>query len=561
MKTATTEPISEPVTFESQGIDSLIKIHLLVPNPWNRGKGEPADLEKLAESIKAKGFLQPVLLRNHPTKDDKYEIVAGEQRYHAGLLAGRTEIPALVLAEITDQEVMEVMEIENLRRVNPSPLQQAELIRKYREKGYDNQHLAAVLGESRQTLNRREKLLDLSPKWKKELAGKESPFALWTAAHLELIARFETKMQDAIMGDVQFDDPGEMSPAKLEEYLRDKTQALHLFPWKLDDETLAPKAGSCNGCQLRTGAQSDLFGEVNGKAGSEDRCMDKPCSEKKMTAHITRMKAELKKEHGEVVELSMQRYYGNTNGTLSADQYSLLKNSKDKAKPGVFVDGEKKGTWSWCLVGKDKSSTKASSSSAVKVAGEPKTSMKDRVAAKDKQRDALAIQKLRAYLEDEGDELEFTKEALDVLTQYAIAFGVTVDETGEEVDRIMAYKKRSYTEAEIWPPVLEHMLGELSGCINSLMAGDPAAEDDMVKLCAWMVDADFAELRRQAKEELPDPKSWALEKEEKPKAKGGRKPKGPAGHVEGATFVERDDDKLWDLPEDEGLDGESEGDV
>ncbi len=82
------------------------------------------ELEDLTASVKEKGVLQPILLRNVKGKDFNYEIVAGERRYRASVKAGLKEIPALV-KEMTDENSMEVALIENVQRENLNPIEEA----------------------------------------------------------------------------------------------------------------------------------------------------------------------------------------------------------------------------------------------------------------------------------------------------------------------------------------------------------------------------------------------------------------------------------------------------
>jgi ParB/RepB/Spo0J family partition protein len=530
MKTDTIEPTTNPTdNFEDQGESLFIDLENLVPNPWNRGKGTAEDLAKLAESVRLKGYLQPILVRKHPDQKGKFEIVAGEQRYHAGALAGRDAIPALVRDEMTDAEVMEIMEIENLRRVAPSPMQQAELIRTYRNKGYDTRNLAAVLGESAHVIRRREKLLELSPAWKKSLADKESPFALWTAAHLELIARYTAKMQDDVLRDLRYDDPGEKTPEALEEYLRERTKALHLFPWDLGDATLTAKAGSCNACPKRTGAMTDLFGEVNGAAGSEDSCMDGDCAKKKMDAFINRKIAQLKKEHGECVKLGNTKNYGykSQDGSLGTDEYSLLQNQKAGAVPGVFIEGDKKGSWSWCLVGKNKTSTKPSSSSGSSEKGAgPVTPLKELKERREKRLRCHVLDQVIAHVESKA--ITWTSKERELLITLLYTFGTDRTElyrTNPTWAKVAAVKK-ALTADELWTRVRPVLIEQLRGDLNN---SNPDLKE--AKEIAAITGFDLAAGREQAEKDIPVPASWAAraeaEKESAKAGKGKKKSKAP----------------------------------
>ncbi len=139
-----------------------IDINLVIANP-NQPRKEFSEeaLEELTESIKAKGVLQPVLVRPMPGQRGKYELVAGERRLRASKLAGLTEIPALV-REMTDLESMAVALIENLQREDLNPIEEArgyqELTSKF---GLSQEELGRQVGKSRSALANSMRLLSL----------------------------------------------------------------------------------------------------------------------------------------------------------------------------------------------------------------------------------------------------------------------------------------------------------------------------------------------------------------------------------------------------------------
>src|SRR5204862_7951361 len=83
---------------------------------------DPESLEDLANSIRAQGVLQPIVVRH--LLGGKYEIVAGERRYRASQLAGLTEIPAII-KDIPDEAAMAIALIENIQRENLNPVEEA----------------------------------------------------------------------------------------------------------------------------------------------------------------------------------------------------------------------------------------------------------------------------------------------------------------------------------------------------------------------------------------------------------------------------------------------------
>ena len=115
-------------------------------------------LETLAQSIKEKGILQPLLLRK---KGEKYEIIAGERRWRAAKLAGLKAVPA-VIKNLTDSETLEIALIENLQRENLSAIEEAEgLNRLMSEYEYTQEVIAKVIGKSRSHIANTLRLLSL----------------------------------------------------------------------------------------------------------------------------------------------------------------------------------------------------------------------------------------------------------------------------------------------------------------------------------------------------------------------------------------------------------------
>ena len=137
-----------------------ISLEEIVPNPNQprRDFNEQA-LNELADSIKAQGVLQPVLVR---PVGSGYELVAGERRLRAANMAGLTEIPALV-REMTDQQSLAIALIENLQREDLNPLEEALGYRRLMDEfGLSQEELAKSVGKSRSALANSLRLLKLS---------------------------------------------------------------------------------------------------------------------------------------------------------------------------------------------------------------------------------------------------------------------------------------------------------------------------------------------------------------------------------------------------------------
>lgn len=120
---------------------------------------KPEALEGLAESIRAQGVVQPIVVR--PTADG-YEIVAGERRWRAARMAGLKRIPAIV-REIPDQAALAVALIENIQRADLNPLEEASALQRLqKEYKLTHQQCAQAVGRSRAAVSNLLRLLDLN---------------------------------------------------------------------------------------------------------------------------------------------------------------------------------------------------------------------------------------------------------------------------------------------------------------------------------------------------------------------------------------------------------------
>ncbi len=152
------------------GAQRRLPISFLRPNPRNpRQDFAPADLDQLAESIRLKGLLQPILARPVPGARDAYEIVAGERRWRAAQRAGLHEVPVLVI-EASDRESLELAIIENVQRTDLNPLEEAAgYERLMAEFGHNQADLAKIIGKSRSHVANTLRLLKLPESVKRHL--------------------------------------------------------------------------------------------------------------------------------------------------------------------------------------------------------------------------------------------------------------------------------------------------------------------------------------------------------------------------------------------------------
>lgn len=135
-------------------------IELIHASPNNPRKHfADADLDDLANSIREKGLLQPIVVR--PRADGEYEIVAGERRWRASQRAGIHEVPVLI-RELNDGEALEIALIENIQRSDLNPLEEARAYGLLLEQfSYTQQQLADSVGKSRSHIANTLRLLTL----------------------------------------------------------------------------------------------------------------------------------------------------------------------------------------------------------------------------------------------------------------------------------------------------------------------------------------------------------------------------------------------------------------
>lgn len=137
----------------------VLNIDDILPNRFQpRIQFDEKAINELAESIKIHGVIQPIVVR---PVSDKYEIIAGERRYKASILAGVTTIPALIV-DLDDRESAEIALIENVQRQDLTPIEEAVSYKKILDMGYLSQvELGQKLGKNQSTIANKLRLLNL----------------------------------------------------------------------------------------------------------------------------------------------------------------------------------------------------------------------------------------------------------------------------------------------------------------------------------------------------------------------------------------------------------------
>lgn len=306
-------------------------------------------LQELADSIKASGVHQPILVRPlpgsrvHETSRETHrgqkwqgyvvpthEIVSGERRFRASTMAGAQTIPALI-RPLTDDQVLEIQIVENLQRDDLTELEEAE--------GYEAlmQHnsitadeVGTKIGKSRSYVYGRLKLLDLGQEAKQALRD-----GTLDASRAVLIARIpDPQLQIKALTHATTVHPYTQLPPSLRElqtWLQQNVMLrLERAPFKITDARLLESAGSCKDCPKRTGANPDLFADVDGA----DICTDPTCYNEKASAHRAAIVARAEAKGMTVIEgaaaKKICRQYG-----PQLEGYTLLNQQReDTTTPG-----------------------------------------------------------------------------------------------------------------------------------------------------------------------------------------------------------------------------------
>ncbi|MEZ7895547.1 MAG: ParB/RepB/Spo0J family partition protein [Thauera sp.] len=345
---------------------------LLAPSPTNPRK-HFAELEGLAESIKAQGVMQPILIRpwpdDYPTPEGRdtrplYEIVAGERRYRASLLAGLDTIPTLV-RPLTTRQVLEAQIVENLQRRDVTELEEAEGYQlMMRDHGYSADELADKVGKSRAYIYARLKLTALCAEARQFYRdGKLDASRALLIARIPVPA-LQVQAAKEIIREGHFEGPmsARQAAAHIQHrYMLDLAKA----PFGRDAHYVVTiEAGlggkgplglvTCVDCPKRTGNDPEAYPGID-----PDVCTDPNCYADKRAAHLAEAAARAREGGHKVItgeaakKIAPHGIYGPTAGNYVAldekDYYgghyqTARKAIKGHDVPIVMIEDHRKGT-------------------------------------------------------------------------------------------------------------------------------------------------------------------------------------------------------------------------
>jgi ParB family chromosome partitioning protein len=158
-----TKPTPQPTVEAAHSGEevALLAIEAIEPNPLQPRRVFQADrIEELAQSIRANGIIQPLVVRRHA---EKYQLVAGERRWRAAKIAGVAKVPA-VIQDIPDERLLEITLIENIQREDLNPIETAQAFdRLSRELQLSHEEVGSRTGKDRSTITNLIRLLQLPP--------------------------------------------------------------------------------------------------------------------------------------------------------------------------------------------------------------------------------------------------------------------------------------------------------------------------------------------------------------------------------------------------------------
>ena len=153
--------VSDTAPSSIEGAPTVLRLDVLQAGKYQpRTRMDEGSLYELAESIKAQGIMQPILVR--PVGEGRYEIIAGERRSRAAKLAGLTEVPVLV-KDVPDEAAAAMALIENIQREDLNPLEEAQGLQRLTvEFGLTHEQAAQAVGRSRSAASNLLRLLNLA---------------------------------------------------------------------------------------------------------------------------------------------------------------------------------------------------------------------------------------------------------------------------------------------------------------------------------------------------------------------------------------------------------------
>lgn len=322
-----------------------VEIGKIAENPVNRAIGGIDDdrVQRLAESIRVRGVLQPLIAR--PGPDGTYLLIAGHRRLAAARIAGLDTLPVSVRDDLDAATAETAAIIENVQRDDLHPLDEADGYARLLAMKMDRGQIAAATGTHRNQVAARLKLTDLIPMVRDIWTEHGKLPVTGALAIAELTPHLQEKFCKAT---VKRDKMLRyVSRTMVNTWQESASNLLSDAPWNLDDADLVEAAGACSVCPLRFGFQRDLF-----DPDSElTRCGDRRCWTRKLKARVQQGRESAPK----ALTLDPTTYYGNDGDgkkkPFSSHQVQLIEDMDEKQKGKrrgkpklfLFIKGKRAG--------------------------------------------------------------------------------------------------------------------------------------------------------------------------------------------------------------------------
>ena len=321
-----------------------LPIAQLQESPTNpRRRFDERGLAELADSFKAQGVLQPLLVRavnndttadeDHNTQGDgkdetRYEVIAGARRLRAARLAALETVPVRVIP-LSDAACAETQLVENIQREDVRPLEEAFAFHALLHTlglHYDIHTLAVKAGKSAAFVATRLRLTELIP----SIAEAFLADKIGVGHALEIAKLPQSEQQSAFDACFRAVWSGSkesrvlLPVRELAAWIEQNILlSLDSIPFDKNDETLVPEAGSCADCPKRTGYNTLLFGEA-----TKDSCTDGGCYNNKLAQHIEKQIV----KNPNLVQITTAWGGRGDSGVLGRSRYVMLSLSAKKGK-------------------------------------------------------------------------------------------------------------------------------------------------------------------------------------------------------------------------------------
>lgn len=282
-----------PTTSTPQAAIIQLSLDRLLAHPLNpRKKSSVGSLQTLVESLKARGQLEPILVREleKPGEGKLFEILAGHRRVAALPLAGFETADAVLRLNCSDAEALAILIAANDEREDVDAFLEAEAVKQLVTFEGSVKGAAARLGQTPLWVAQRLSLLELSPTWAKR--RKTEPWSSWTPAHWALLARLAPAAQEELAtpsgsGSEQDILENEVPPlSELEWVVREKLRVIGKAPFDVTNGKLCKGVPACGDCPKTSQSVPGLFDDGTPQDLKTATCRDAFCWGRKAAAAL-----------------------------------------------------------------------------------------------------------------------------------------------------------------------------------------------------------------------------------------------------------------------------------